>query len=139
MNIRILVLFILIPLSYFFGCGNGNVGLHGTVVFSDDGSPLGVGTVCFETSTFCARGRLQPDGTFSVGSQGLADGLPPGSYRVFIAGAAREISPEQFESLIDEKYGDGSTTDWVCDVPRPGNRFDIKVDRFTSSKNRKTK
>lgn len=116
------------------GCGSGQVPLSGKVTFSDDGSPLGVGTICFEKDAFCARGRLQPDGTFTVGLHGKTDGLPPGTYQVYIAGANREVTPEVFEPLIDERLQDVSTSDLTVEVTSSTKKFDITVDRYKKKK-----
>ena len=80
--------FILVVLP---GCGNQQVQLSGKVTFSDDGSPLTVGTVNFINGSFQSRAPLQPDGTYTVGTYKANDGLPPGKYKVFVAGAVKVI------------------------------------------------
>ena len=77
------------------GCNDGKVGLRGKAVFSDDGSPVPVGTVCFETDNYFSRGDLSPDGTFVVGSLKQTDGLPSGTYRVYITGATKVIGQDR--------------------------------------------
>lgn len=139
MNIldRSLLLFALLVLS---GCG-GNVPLNGTVTFSDDGSPLGTGVVCFEAGSFVARGRIQPDGQYRVGSVSMKDGLPPGSYRVYIADAVVETAADPYggaftEPLIDGKYNSAETSGLHVEVPNV-KRYDINVDRHVSDKKKK--
>ena len=137
------VLFILVLLLLVVtGCDN-KVHLKGKVVFSDDGSPVPKGTVFFETDSYSARGNLKPDGTFVVGSEKQSDGLPPGMYRVHISGAQKSIGSDErnhmeiYESLIDEKFANRSTSGITIDVIPSTKFFEIKVDRFDPTKARK--
>jgi hypothetical protein len=127
-----------VMLLLFAGCGN-KVGLRGKVTFSDDGKPLHIGTVCFETDTYLARGTLQPNGTYVVGSISDRDGLPPGIYRVFIDGAEKEIGRDGggvpiMEPLIDTKFASGSTSGLSLNVTGSTKTFDFKVDRYVPEK-----
>ncbi|MDR0609836.1 MAG: hypothetical protein LBG58_06980 [Planctomycetaceae bacterium] len=120
------------------GCGD-KVGLSGKVTFSDDGSPLSVGTVCFETDTFLARGTLKADGSYVVGSLSEKDGLPAGSYKVYISGAEQEIGQDKegmalMEPLIDTKFSSASSSGLSIDVTASTKTFDIKVDRYVPPK-----
>lgn len=115
------------------GCGR-NVPLGGKVVYSDDGSPLTVGEVILETENFTARGALGSDGTYTIGSLALADGLPPGTYKVSIFDANKtEMGPDGkmiVTPLIDRKYFRGATSGLTVEA-KPGNkRFDFEVDRY---------
>ena len=113
------------------GCSD-KVGLNGKVVFSDDGSQLTTGTVCFETDTYLSRGELKPDGTFVLGSLKESDGLPPGKYRVYISDAENVTvrnGIESYESMIDEKYTSARTSGIEIDVARSMKPVEIKVDR----------
>jgi len=121
------------------GCGP-NVGLKGKATFRDDGSPVPVGTVCFETDSYLARGDLKPDGTFTVGSLKQNDGLPPGKYRVYISGAQKSIGKdegtgmEKYESLIDLKFASGTTSGIEIDVTPATKTIDVVVDRYDPTK-----
>jgi len=122
------------------GCGN-KVSLKGRVVYSDDQSPVPAGSVCFETDTYVARGTLKPDGTFVVGSLRENDGLPTGTYRVYIVGAEKVIGHtgdgmELFEPLIDNKYTKSSTSEITIDLTRSTKDFLITVDRYQPEKRR---
>jgi hypothetical protein len=121
----------LIALLIFTGCNNGKVGLGGKVTYTD-GTPLTVGEVCFETDTYMARGALKKDGSYVVGSVSEKDGLPKGTYRVYISGADQMISePDGMqlpESLIDEKYRQSTTSGLTVDVPVLGGKYDIVVE-----------
>ena len=123
-----------LSLLMLVGCGS-NVGLKGKAVFSDDQSPVTTGTVCFETDTYLARGDLKPDGTFVVGSLKANDGLPAGTYCVYISGAQKTIGQdadgmEIYESLIDEKFASGSTSGITINVTPSTRNFEVVVDRY---------
>ena len=120
------------------GCGD-KIGLRGKAIFSDDGSPVPTGTVCFETDTYLARGDLQSDGTFIVGSLRQDDGLPAGRYRVYISGAQKVIGQNEngmniYESLIDPKFANGTTSSIAIDVTPTTREFNIVVDRYVPAK-----
>ena len=127
--------FLLSLLLVLTGCGN-HVGLSGKVIFSDDQSPLTVGTVNFETDSFFARAPLRPDGTFVVGSLGDADGLPPGKYNVYISGAIQSVTTGEgaratttSEPLVDQKFTSGATSGIVIEITSTTRGFEIVVDR----------
>jgi hypothetical protein len=127
-----------LTLLLLVGCSD-KVGLGGKVTFSDDGSPLSTGTVCFETDTYLARGTLKADGSYVVGSLTENDGLPAGTYRVYISGAEKETGQDKegmpiMEPLIDTKYSSASMSELTLDVTNATKTFDIKVDRYVPSK-----
>lgn len=94
-------------------------------------SPVTTGEVIFVTESFQAVGTIQEDGTYTVGSLEMADGLPPGTYRVYISDAVdlgEDIdSPEDDKPLVAEKYTAADTSGLTCEVPAENNRFDITV------------
>ena len=121
-------------LGVLAGCSD-NVAMKGKVVFSDDKSPVPVGTVSFETGTFLARGELNPDGTFTVGSLKSNDGLPVGTYRVAITNAVKVLSVRNesvvtAEPLINEQYANAGTSGITVDVTRSTTYVEIEVDRY---------
>ena len=120
------------------GCGD-KVGLRGKATFTDDGSPVPTGTVCFETDTFLARGDLRPGGTFVIGSLRQDDGLPAGRYRVYLSGAQKVVGQNEngidiYESLIDPKFANGTTSSIAVDVTPTTRVFNIVVDRYVPAK-----
>ncbi len=131
-------------LSLFFGlllaCGcSGNVPLSGKVTFSDDGSPLTTGMVFFESDTAQARGQLDADGNYRLGSVESTDGLKPGTYRVYINGALIDNPNAQPGTapplpLLDLKYDAGNTSGITVDVDRSTRRYDFTVDRNMNTK-----
>ena len=130
----VLLLTCLMVLPWIAGCGK-NVSLRGKVVFSDDGSPITSGTICFTDGKNLARGTIQPDGTFTMGSVGMSDGLLPGEYTVYffdVAEAPADSSPNVMtsrRSLIDPKYNSQNTSDLRVTVDASTRTMEFKVDR----------
>ena len=130
-------------LTLIVGC-SGNVPLGGTVTFSDDGTPLTIGTVVLERDGRIARGILDENGRFVIGFEREGDGLPPGQYRVAVVGATRAIMVERepmpgvppsstlagYERFIDPRHESTETSGIVVDVDRTTRTLDIVVDRF---------
>ena len=137
-NFRFAILPVVLLAVSLSGCGE-NVRLQGKVTFSDDNSPLTGGAVYFETDDYVARGELKPDGSYQVGSLSSRDGILPGTYRVYITGATRDVGVDKdgmpiSESLIDGKYASGTTSGLEIDVTNETRRFDIVVDRPATAK-----
>jgi len=125
---------LLLALLFAAGCGSGNVRLGGTVTF-DDGTPLTTGAVIFSTDSFMARGTIGEDGKYDMGTYGAADGLPAGTYKVYISGATEEITVGGqlgLYSLIDPAFAEYNSTPLNVEVPVSGNKFDITVPRNTA-------
>lgn len=64
------------------GCG-GRSQVTGTVKFSD-GTPLTYGTVNFASADTLCKGQIEKDGTFRMRTFKPGDGVPPGTYKVYI-------------------------------------------------------
>ena len=127
------------------GCSD-HARVTGKVAFQD-GSPLAAGEVVFEQETFQAIGKINSDGTYIMGSYGVADGLPPGTYKVYITGAvsseaiqtaSKELGADGkyakttipvpvFTKLVHQKYERPETSGLVCDVKK-SMKYDIKVE-----------
>lgn len=124
--------FTLLLLAAVAGCGETKP-LGGKVTFSDDGSPLTTGTVCFTDGTNFSRAELKPDGTFSVRTLGKNDGIKPGNYRVFVSGAESITSDAEGNDvvtpLIAEKFTSGDTSGLTFNVDGSTRKFDFTVDR----------
>jgi hypothetical protein len=120
---------------FALGCDDANrVNVRGTVTFSDDGSPLKRGVVCFDNEKLMGRGTLKPDGSYAIGVEKDGRGIPPGSYKVSILFAEEElpggaIYAPRTKQLIDEKYASRSTSGIEIVVDPATTRFDMKVDR----------
>ena len=123
------------------GCGSDKVGLSGKVTFSDDNSPLTVGTVYFATASYEASGEIKEDGTYKVSSVSENDGLPPGDYQVYIMGAEKAISESpnaypHIEPLIDKRFTTKGTSGLSVKVDKSTKTYDIQVERPVSAKKR---
>jgi len=129
-------LFCVFLLLAFSGCGGDKVSLKGKVTFKEDGSPLTSGMVCFETDTYRARGPLKPDGTYQVTSVKANDGIPPGTYKVYVFGA--EVGVEETSgrmnaarsvSLVARKYTNKETSGITVEVDAKTKQFDFQVEK----------
>jgi len=126
------------------GC-NRNCPLKGKVTYQD-GTPITAGMVNFASDTSLSRGKIRPDGSYTVGTLKDADGIPKGTYKVYITGAEVPKETDQnrnqgvdamgnpiptmvgFRQLVDRKYMTTSSTPITCEVPREKNRFDFTVE-----------
>ena len=130
-----------ILLIFLSGCSN-HVPLRGTVTFSDDGSPLPSGSVIFETDSFSAVGPIQPDGTYRLGSLKENDGIPPGTYQVYVQGVVQAnlslggAGAPVAELLVDPKFTSPKTSGLVFEVTSKNRQFDFSVDRIGSARTR---
>ena len=137
----------LVLLCGILGCST-NVPFGGRVTFSDDGSPLTEGIVCFETNTFLARGQLDKNGCYDLGTYGAKDGIPKGEYRVYITAAMKSVGADAVLSpgqegynpayaalppsapLLDKKYDTGQTSGLTATIDGTTKTFDFQVDRY---------
>ncbi len=133
------ILPILLCLLCLLGCNNFK-DLGGKVTFSDDKAPVPTGTIFFATASTISQGAIKPDGTFTVGSFKVGDGLPPGEYQVFFGGV-ESVSEEKlpdgtvrttYTPLIDAKYMAAETSGLTFTVDGKAKRFDIELDRARS-------
>lgn len=120
--------FALFALIFLGGCGK-NIPVRGKVTFSD-GTPLTIGSVCFQSATSLSQGTIQPDGTFILGTEKGGNGVPPDTYKVFISGAFHFETPKERKSefdppedvvstpLVDRKFLSPHTTELSCNVQR---------------------
>ncbi|MGL6194072.1 MAG: hypothetical protein ACRC2T_04540 [Thermoguttaceae bacterium] len=125
---KIFVLIVFITL--LTGCSS-QPGVKGKVTFSDDGSPLTQGIIVFEASGNVARGEINKDGTYVIGSVKTKDGLPKGQYKVYITETAQIAAGPNGPALIrpiDAKYENPNTSGLEVDVQK-SITYDIKVDR----------
>jgi len=134
--------FLLVCMACCVGCST-NVPLSGTVTFSDDGSPVPVGTVCFVNDAVYARGALDQNGRYTLGFQKTGDGIPRGVYGVCITGALKPLGMSDapgsvkgskdgamiYQELVAPKFHSRMTSGITCTVDGSNNTFDFKVDR----------
>ena len=113
-----------ISLALIAVAGCGRSGLHpvrGRVSFSD-GSPLPTGRVVVSYGDGTASwGRINPDGSFAVGTLKQSDGMRPGTYRVAVKDAYVEVEKKVGEKvsvpLVHERFADPATSGLEFKVP----------------------
>ena len=125
------------------------VHVTGRVTYAD-GAPLTRGQICFTDGYHLGRGDLDENGEYSLRMFRKNDGIPRGSYQVYITSALRfEIadgvtkvdangdSEDKYEVLktgkiakvvemIDRQYTHPSTSGWAVDVKKKSS-FDFVV------------
>ena len=120
------------------GCGKDDrlatYTVTGKVVFSD-GAPLEGGTIIFESIDrgLGARGVIELDGTFHLGTYETDDGAVAGRYRVAIVpDPPMNVDPDEVKlpPVIDSRYADMDASGLEYEVRADGpNEFHIQVDR----------
>jgi hypothetical protein len=133
MMIRFLMLSCVLCLSAMaIGCGENKVPLHGRVVFAEDKAPLSGGMVFFETDTYRARGGIDSNGNYTVSSTGQDDGIPPGTYHVYV----KENLQMGETAKIDPKYTSRARSEITLTVDASTKQFDFEIERIKDTKRR---
>ena len=115
------------------GCGQ-NLQITGKVTYSDDGSPLDIGMIIFESGNMASRSGLKADGTFKLSSETQNDGIPPGTYKVYFAGTFKPegggMTP-RINQLLAPKYNSAATSDITITINKSTKLpLEIQVYRF---------
>jgi hypothetical protein len=125
-----LALVLLVPLMAI-GCGDGRYPVHGTVT-RDDGVPIKEAMVVFESldrqPNITARGDVDANGEFELGTGAPGDGAPAGHYRAKIT-QLMSNPDEPPQATFDPRFGDFGTSGLEFEVKRGPNDFPIKVTR----------
>jgi hypothetical protein len=112
------------------GCGGGLYPVSGKVTLND-GTPLTKGLVIFEgqegDKKVTARGELQADGTYRLGTKRPGDGAPPGKYQVLISPQIDVDSPQ--DPPFDKRYTQFGTSGLTFEVTAGTNDFPIQLSR----------
>lgn len=135
-SVKFFAFLLLATVMVVSGCG-GNVKVKGVVKYAN-GEPLPGGVVNFTDGTNNYRGEIQTDGTFEMRTFKPGDGIPKGTYQVFLtetlmlgsAGTRSTKSGEdgkdemswevvgQNASSIDPKYNDPVNSGLKIDVTK---------------------
>lgn len=129
---------IAVVLGCFTGCGgSGTCRVTGTAKLKD-GTPLSRGRVIFTGGPSSANGRIQEDGSFTVGTYDIDDGAMAGGYTVVVVGVTEpdtrdhdEISQgigEEPKSLIHAKYASSETSDLRVEIKAGKNTLTLELD-----------
>jgi hypothetical protein len=126
------------------GCGPGSGVVPVTGIAKlQDGTPLARGHVFLTGGgENGARGQLQPDGTFRLGTFTATDGAKPGTYTVHILGATEEDTRSYDEKLnqtkpappllVDEKYHAAATSDLRVEIKPPKTHLELVLEPNTA-------
>ena len=117
------------------GCSGGRYPVTGKVTYAD-GSPMTEGMVICEMrdgeKIVQARGNLESDGSFRLGTENPGDGVLPGKYRVLVVG--RQLSERESETMlpfIDSKFTSYETSGLELEVKEGRNEMNISVTKPT--------
>jgi hypothetical protein len=122
----------LILLLGALGCGPRFYTVRGKVTYPD-GTALTEGMVVFESKgdaqPVMARGEIQPDGSYELGTVQPRDGVAPGTYRVLVAPKTdpNAVDKRQTTLPFDARFMDFATSDLVFEVKTQANDFPITV------------
>ncbi|WP_145258183.1 hypothetical protein [Planctomycetes bacterium Pan216] len=102
------------------------VPVTGRVVYKGSEEPVIAGKVVLESteSPNGSSGYIKEDGTFTLGTFDLADGVMPGEYRVYLVQA---YEPQEYSEnpppqvpLVDSKYMDPKKSGITAEIPLKG-------------------
>jgi hypothetical protein len=136
--LRIAAVGLPLALAGAVGCGGTNLyPVRGTVAFKGGApvTPLVGGQVVFEPldpgAKQSARGDIQPDGTFRLGTYRDGDGAPPGTYKVLVMPPPPSPSDEKRPKprVLHPRYQRPSETPLKFTVRRGDNDCPITVER----------
>jgi hypothetical protein len=133
---RVLPVALVLALGVTAGCGKGRYPVRGKVTL-EDGTPLTKGLVVFESTEekppITARGDIQADGTYQLGTDKPGNGVPAGKYRAL-------VSPRDYENIdglegprrppsFDPRFADFSSSGLQFEVKSGPNEIPIQVTR----------
>ncbi|MBM3997193.1 MAG: hypothetical protein FJ303_24035 [Planctomycetes bacterium] len=116
------------------GCGPARYPVEGKVVYENGEGMPGGGTIIFEpvdTAAKSARGNINDDGTFKMGTFAEADGVIEGKYRVAIMPTPprNPNKPPKGYPPIQKKYTHHEKSGLEITVTRGTNEYNPKVSK----------
>jgi hypothetical protein len=141
---------LIVLLMLFTGCSD-KVKITGQVKF-DDGEPVNFGKVVFNGKGKSFFGNISKDGHYSPGEIKDGDGVPYGTYKVWLAGTVLSeegkevgkgedaVRSSDFKETyrVDEKYTSAGKTDITFEVKKGGAKnLDFTVTRPPAKKGKK--
>ena len=134
-----LAVLFLVGLSQILGCGSDQVPTHAIegIVEFEDGSPLKFGNIEFYSAEHKvnASGKINRDGTFTVGTYSENDGAVAGNQQIAILQISGNYLSEKLNDqinhdhghLIDQAHGDYRTSGLEFVVEPGVNRIQLTV------------
>ena len=132
---------LLLLLGFVVGCGGSGDRVTGTVTFAD-GTPLTVGKVMFTNNSVTAFGNINAKGEFRMGTNKAGDGVPSGTYQVYITDArvpaSFTIQDEDGNTsaplvlAIDPKFTTPARSGLTCEV-KGATTFNISVEKLPAN------
>jgi hypothetical protein len=123
------------------GCGSdGRYPVHGKLVYADNEAPvaeLAGFDIIFSSQALgtSARGIIQKDGSFQLGTVKDNDGAPPGEYVVTLTQPFRQPErPYVGDRVVDRAYEDPEMTDLKAEVKAEKNELVFKLRRIAKSR-----
>jgi len=122
------------------GCNTGHYPVQGKLVYADTEEPvkeLAEQEVIFSSEKLgkSARGTIQKDGSFQLGTVKENDGVVPGEYVVTLTQPYREPDrPYTGDRVVDQKYEDPATSGLIAEVKAEKNEFVFKLRRIEKKK-----
>jgi len=113
------------------GCGSKLASVEGTVTL--DGKPLSTGTVVFQNEGLpMGVGGLSSNGSYTIYT-GDQPGLPPGDYQVTVSAYQTRPGRDEMEEpipvlLTPPRYNKPETSGLTAKVTPGSNRFDFKLE-----------
>lgn len=124
-------------LTLSVGCKK-EIMITGTVKYSD-GEAMTHGSVVFDSGTDSYFGRIDKSGNYTTGGEKEKQGIPPGSYKIWISGTKIEIGADptskgesrgEIKETVAEIFTSPSETPLSFEVKADGPKtFDITIER----------
>jgi hypothetical protein len=120
------------------GCDSARLyPVQGTIVFPDGQAATGLAGANVEFDPVegkeGARGDVQSDGTFRLGTHKPGDGVVPGEYRVCIQPPLPELD-RPATRVLDRRYENLNTSELRVTVKAEKNQVTLKVERVKSGR-----
>jgi len=125
-------------MTFQSGCGSSETCTVTGTAKLKDGTPLARGRIILTGGPAGANGRIEEDGSFTIGTYDVDDGAKPGTYKVLVVGATTPETRtyeqtmqgigEEPKSLIHPRYAAVETSDLRVEVKPGTNTLNLELD-----------